>query len=180
MFRIEKEQWTAPVGLRRPFPFQIVNRHFVLDLTGAVHLVGRVAFSDKGLIHITPIHATQPDNSLLKQTITIPAAMEAPTLSFVYQIRSGAPPDDLRLIVEVTDGSSVTAVFTTVEAMADWRHGWANLSQWKGKTVTISFRVPTAAGQPLSQVFLDEVSLGSAYPIYGSAAARQLPGLVNL
>ncbi len=66
--------------------------------------------------------------------------------------------------IQVDDGITATTVFSSNLKATDWTHQWLDLSTWKGQTVTLTFTTRQEAGNPLVGVYLDEVSLGSAYP----------------
>lgn len=143
---------------------QIHLAHLGLDESGSV----------KGLFYTAPHVAPSPQVSLLSQQMTVPVTITAPVLSFAYQIRHTRVTDDADFIVEVDDGSEPQLLTITVEADGRWHYAWANMSRWKGEAITISFRSTYTADQPMPQIFLDEVSLGTAHPdvwIAGSTTA---------
>ncbi|MEP7358288.1 MAG: hypothetical protein ABI847_13665, partial [Anaerolineales bacterium] len=106
--------------------------------------------------------ATQTVTSQLMQPLTIPLTMTAPTLSFLYQ--AGGLTAARPFTVSVDSGSGPTTVFSTTTAANSWTHAWADLSAWAGQTVTVTFSIATAAGQPTTFAYVDEVSLGAARP----------------
>jgi uncharacterized repeat protein (TIGR01451 family) len=141
------------------------NLDMLFEPTGRLHLVHTAYAAEHGAInHLTPVTARESGDSILSRQVTIPMTMTAPTLSFVYLIRSVVEVGGVTLTAEIHDGNTTTTVFITQEATGEWDHAWANMSRWKGKTVTITFRAPHIAGQPMPQAFVDEVSLGTAYP----------------
>ncbi|MEW6649704.1 MAG: hypothetical protein AB1453_05885 [Chloroflexota bacterium] len=105
----------------------------------------------------------QDGNSTLAQTVSIPNDMLNPTLSFLYML-SETSEGLTGLKVFVDDGETTHQVFSDERTAGTWRHGWADMSAWRGKTVTITFSLNMIAGAPLPVAYLDEVSLGSAYP----------------
>jgi hypothetical protein len=48
--------------------------------------------------------------------------------------------------------------------MDTWKHQWADLTPWAGRSVTIRFKVSEAAGGARAWAYIDEVSVGSAHP----------------
>ncbi|MFZ1465182.1 MAG: hypothetical protein WAV60_14125, partial [Anaerolineae bacterium] len=97
----------------------------------------------------------QPGESLLRQTISIPADMPAPTLSFLYrygQVSTGIP-DPLVLTV------AGATVWTTSESADDWRHVWIDMTPSRGQTVNFTFRMAGDADHAATWAELDEVSL---------------------
>jgi len=45
-----------------------------------------------------------------------------------------------------------------------WTHRWFDLPPWAGQAITLTFNLHQTAGDPIRWVYLDEVTLGSAYP----------------
>ncbi len=96
--------------------------------------------------------------------------MTNPTLSFMHRSRYSSG-DNVSLVI--SDGVSQTPfVFTTIYY---WQHEWIDVSEWTGKTITVTFRSPTTE----DLFYLDEVTLSSAHPnvwvdLRGDLAA--LPG----
>jgi uncharacterized repeat protein (TIGR01451 family) len=66
--------------------------------------------------------------------------------------------------VQVDDGIAATTLFSTTTNSDVWRHHWSNLSPWSDQIVTMTFNVHQTTGEPCTWAFLDEVTLGSAYP----------------
>lgn len=112
--------------------------------------------------------------STLSQEVTIPAEMTNPTLSLSYLLASevGVPP---LLEVRVTDDTATQTVLMLSEAHATWQHPWADLSAWRGETVTLTFYRPAG----LRDAYLDDISLGSTSPnlwLGNSGALAAFPG----
>jgi len=60
-----------------------------------------------------------------------------------------------------------------------WVHAWVDLSPWAGRTITLTFNVHATADDLRTFVYLDEVSVGSAYPnlwLRKSGTSWALPG----
>lgn len=114
-------------------------------------------------IHSTPGNATTSGIvDTLSQVVTIPTDMHSPTLSFFYQVwfARSAESAGSHLSVAVTDAVAETEIFSATEAL-DWTLGWADLSHWAGETVTVTFVVDQAVGEPNLRAFVDDVALGS-------------------
>lgn len=161
--------WSAPVNLSgevgadclsQPSPSQPV-----FDSLGNVHMAWCDALPPPVQAMVTgPALAQQASESRLSQLLSVPAGVQGPTLSFLYQLQGVAPGNGNRLDVEVTQGASTTVVLTMDTASSDWRHGWVDLSPWTGQTITVAFVLRQASGQPLALAYLDEVSVGRAHP----------------
>ena len=104
------------------------------------------------------------NSSLLTQTVTIPADIPSPTLSYLVDY-SGAPSSassSFRLSLD--DGANQTKLNRLTDSTAGWIHQWHDLSAWAGQAVTLTFQVDSAAGYYQTHASLDDVSLGTAYP----------------
>lgn len=111
------------------------------------------------------LQAPLAGSSSLAQTLTLPPALAAPTLSFYYQLlnpTAGAGDD---FVVAVETGSGSTTVFTATAPTAGWTHRWVDLSPWAGQTITVRFTARRAtAGADATAATVDEVTIGSAHP----------------
>lgn len=114
----------------------------------------------------------------ISQTVTLPADILHPTLSFHYIIYTPQGPTQSRFEVEITDGQDTELLFSRATATAGWQHQWEELSAWAGKTVTITFRRTELVDEMLT-ISLDDISLGSTSPdlwLRSSGALAALPG----
>jgi TolB protein len=100
---------------------------------------------------ITPGSGT---SSQFSQVVTIAAAIQKPTLSFLYHFPENTGGG--RLTVEA-EGSTLQPVLSTTTVTSSWTHLWADLSAFSGKTVTLRFRL---AGSNAT-AYIDEIALGS-------------------
>jgi Tol biopolymer transport system component len=117
--------------------------------------------------------------SVLAQVVTIPAGMESPTLSFLYWADGLHPKNQSQFKVEVSDGNATSTLKTVSANSGGWTHAWSNMNAWQGRPLTITMRLDQSANQPCASVFLDEVTLGSAYPdlwISGGSTTAAMPG----
>jgi dipeptidyl aminopeptidase/acylaminoacyl peptidase len=109
--------------------------------------------------------------SSVTQTVTIPAGMSQPVLSFSYQSggREGATGFDVVVDNVATPLPSHPYGLT---------HFWLDMTPYAGQTVPVTFRLRQAAGDPASWAALDDVSLGTAYADVWLAAGggAALPG----
>jgi len=127
---------------------------------------------------ITQIKATATvttsAQSQLQQVVTILPALTQPTLSFFYQLTGGGP-NGSTFALTVQEGMTTTTVFSATTA-SNWQLGWADLTPWQGKTVTVTFQTAQAVGDSYLQVALDRVTLGSwRTPVPQQVTPHQLP-----
>lgn len=153
-----------------------INPLLVVDRFGILHMVWEDV--TEGLYYATTETADSPSTGYLQQTVTIPADMLNPTLSFMYRTSPDLPDDDTALVVSVTAGITTTQVYTAAPA-GNWTLGWVDMQAWAGQTVTVRFAVQQAADDPYLQLFLDSVSLGAAHSdiwVGGTSVTTAEPG----
>lgn len=95
--------------------------------------------------------------------MTVPASLFNPTLSFVYQLGRSLPSSATWLSAALHDGAGATMLFSTT-VTGGWEQRWIDLSPWRGRAVSLTFAVHQAAGAPPTWAYLDEITVGSAYP----------------
>jgi len=102
----------------------------------------------------------------VQQRITIPLTMTNPTLSLLLQqhLWPTAPTAYWLPVLTVSGQQTVTPSWNSQPLGDDWTHYWADVSSWVGQTVTVTLHLNGKAGVPTSQMLVDEVFLGSAYP----------------
>lgn len=129
----------------------------------------RVVWTDSGpsrwdIFYWEKIVAGSGGDSLLTQAISIPVDAANPTLSLLYRLE-GTPKEGTNWFdVQLQEGVNTTTIFSTASSIGAWRHRWFDLGAWKGKTAVLRFRVHQTAGQLPVWAYLDEITLGSAYP----------------
>ncbi len=111
--------------------------------------------------HATPPTTPQNGYASLSQTITIPAELHKPTISFMHQLVGDAPWSASGYTLSVTHGPTTTQVLSSTTTAETWTLDWADMSQWAGQTVTITFTLHQAANEPYVRFLVDDVSLGS-------------------
>ncbi len=94
------------------------------------------------------------NDSSLSQTVTVADTMLHPTLSFLYYLPENSGNDEFSVAVT---GDTELAVLTTTATTPGWTHIWADLSDFAGQPVALTFKI-TGTG---AAVYVDEVSLGS-------------------
>ncbi len=138
------------------------DRNFQLS-TVAIGLHNELYFGLQNFDPVTQIKVTTAvtatATSQLRQSVTIPAILHQPTLSFLYQL-SGEGMHGSALSLLVHEGLTTTTVFST-SAASGWQLGWADLTPWQGKTVTVTFQSTQAVGDQYLQATVDRVALGS-------------------
>ncbi|MBX3057565.1 MAG: PD40 domain-containing protein [Anaerolineae bacterium] len=159
--------WLTPVNLS-PGGSDPSTPRAVIDTSGAVHMVWTELVSNEPYIleirYRGPESGNSNEDATATQQISIPVTMAAPTLSFVYQLGNFFPQRASGFSVVVDDGSTQSTLVTLRESSLDWDHYWADMTPWVGQTISVSFTLEQAAGEPLAWAYLDEVSVGSTYP----------------
>jgi hypothetical protein len=140
---------------------------------GVIHMLYQDSAAELITHWSSPLGSTGKITTV-SQVVTLPAQMVHPTLSFFHKAMSGDPEGQARLSVHVDDGLSATTVFSTPAAVA-WTQGWVEMEPWLGKTVTVTFSVEQADGEPLLAVYLDDISLGPwTTPVISEVAPAQI------
>ncbi len=117
------------------------------------------------LFYVTP-HLVASDSSVnLTQSVGIPPTATNPTLSFLAKLEK-VWEDGFPLSVNISDaGGSTSSLPWHTRLMDDgWTHYWADVSAWKGQTITLTFEMSRQPGDMDALVLLDQVHLGSVYP----------------
>jgi len=114
----------------------------------------------------------------VSQTVTIPADLHQPTLSFAFQLENIRRSQQTALEVLVRDQNSFVTSLLTLRGSNAWQQKWADLSPWAGQTVTIIFRLNQAANEPTGQAWLDGIAVGGwTTPIITSIEPNQFISL---
>ncbi len=107
--------------------------------------------------------ASENGDASLSQLITLPVTMTNPVLSFNYLYEGQLGANGTGLDVVVDNGNASTNLFSTRTATGGWAHQWIDLTPWLSQTVTITFQISQQEGGPYARVYLDDVTVGSAY-----------------
>jgi hypothetical protein len=150
-------QMAAQSGLSSDFASSV-------DGSGGMHLAW--VSGDPGSVwYLTgPVKRTISGSSSLWQSVTLPEGLVSPVLSFQYHLFGVTPENEGAFTVEVTQGSETTQIFQSGGYTGGWAHQWLDMSAWAGKEVTITFRLTQAENALPAYAYLDDVTLGSAYP----------------
>lgn len=114
----------------------------------------------------------------LQQQITIPAGTSHPTLSFLYRLETAEQGGSILKINTISDTASTT-VYSTTQSTNGWTHQWLDLGDLAGQTITLTLELQQEIGTIPTQAFIDEVTVGNAYPdtwVAVTGGANYLPG----
>jgi uncharacterized repeat protein (TIGR01451 family) len=147
--------WTDPRTLltRIPDPTTVA-----VGGNGNIHVV----WSQWDRIYYTSLAAAEGSDSSLAQTLAVPAVIN-PTLSFLVQLGGLWADSSSWFGVGLDNGISQSALFTTTTS-TNWTHHWIDLTPWAGDVVTLTFSLHQEDGGTAAWAFLDDVTVGSAYP----------------
>lgn len=159
------QAWSAPAAVRGGIGWDH-DSELLLGPDDTLHAVTFANDDDDYnrtyLAHVTAAPAGQAGVATLSQSVTIPAAMTAPTLSFMQRVlRNGD--GGAAVVVRVQEAGQPAQSFP-LTGDARWSLGWVDMTPWRGKTVNVTFAVEQPADQPPAQLVLDSVTLGSAAP----------------
>jgi hypothetical protein len=152
--KVTGEGWSAIAKLSTDYhtaPAMVVDRFGVLHA---------LLFFNPSTHHLSWQGSTEAGEGSLSQVVTVPAEMVRPTLAFEYKLRGAVPESGSGLEVRLSDGSTGSQV-PLPTAGAGLSLAWVDVGPWAGKTITVTFALAQAAGEPHVGFFLDDVSLGS-------------------
>jgi uncharacterized repeat protein (TIGR01451 family) len=156
--------WSTPENLSVSPGFSQFPR-LAVDGSGAAHVVWEDnSLGNMEIYYAEPLRAEAGGDSQLVQAVAIPADAVNPTLSFLYRLE-GTPEDETNWFeVQLQEGSNTTTLFSTASSAGNWSHRWFDLAPWQGKTISLRFNVHQTPGRLPVWAYLDEVTMGSAYP----------------
>jgi hypothetical protein len=147
------------------FPYSVLT----VDAQGRIHAADKTTYRTMAL-------AKEPAQISLWQSISLPADLHKPTLSFMARQRGGQTNGTSYYEVSVDDGLSITPVITVAPTSPSWDEHWAALDEWAGEQITVTFTLYQAAGEPMAYLDLDDVSVGSwLTPVIESIAPAEIP-----
>lgn len=159
-------QWTPPIEVHQTSSGSIRNPQLLIAHSGTPYAtwgVGTASYLEGSIFYAGPELVLTPGEASMSQPIQVPAAGLAPTLSFLHRFDTEFPSDS-GLEVVVDDGGASTVVFSTNISSDTWEHQWVDLTPWAGRNVTLRFKVIEEAGGAHAWAYIDEVTVGSAYP----------------
>ena len=163
--RLSAGSWTPAVAVSSAF-----DRNYrpaaAIDAGGNVHVAwlaedGQTTDLRADVVYAGPEPATAPTVLEVSRTVVVPDTAAHPVLSFFYRFGGGAT-NFTNLVVEVTGGSPSQAL-SLRRTGDEMRQSWLDLSGNVGQTVTITFRLTQAPGEPLAGAAVDDVTLGAAH-----------------
>jgi uncharacterized repeat protein (TIGR01451 family) len=154
----ESNDWSTPINLSNGSG---ANPAITLDAQNLLHIVWS---NSDHIAYRGPEIAEQSGDSTVSQTITVPITLSTPTLSFFYELSRAFAPNNTWFRVQVDNGLATTTIFSTTTNTDNWTHHWSDLTPWAGQTITLTFTVHETADRPYAWAYLDEVTVGSAYP----------------
>lgn len=101
-----------------------------------------------------------PWHSAIEQTINVSPTIVSGTLSLLYRVEAADPLSDTLTAYVV--GANDILTFTLPVTATDWTHAWFDLSSWTEPTATLKLDFALADTGRLAEVFIDEVTWGSA------------------
>jgi hypothetical protein len=181
--RPESGDWSAPAQASND-PGYGFNGLPVIDPLGRVHILWHIpdggydeSYLWPDLMYTGPRPAAAGGESSLSRTVTVPADMPQPVLSFMHAGR-GMVTLDLTGGRDQASSPSGTLARPPVRsetillppAPAGYRHEWVDLSAYAGQTVQLTLRASWAAGEPVAWARFDDVTLGAAHTDVGVTA----------
>ncbi len=97
--------------------------------------------------------------SSLAQSVTIPANLHKPTLSWMQEIQGGSGGQS-HFQLSIQDEITTTVLYSR-SSNIPWQLAWVDLAPWAGQRVTVTFTVEQAAGEPPFLTYLDQIALGA-------------------
>jgi hypothetical protein len=120
---------------------------------------------------VAAANTAMPQIWQIAQTISLPAELTKPTLSWFYRVVSGTPGESL--LIQVSNGTN-EVTREILLASSGWMHAWMDLGAFSGQTVTL--RIGLLEADP-REVYLDEISIGATqvgvYPVRLPLITRQ-------
>lgn len=146
-------------------PLTVQNLQFSTDNFGNFHIFWQeyVVNSYREFVYFGPTYASQNENSMIIQEVTLLPSLANPVLSFMYQLGGVGPNGNSEFKVSLNDSNGEEVIFSTKQSTVGWKHQWVDVSAWAGETVTLTFELDQAANSPFAWAYLDEISLGSTF-----------------
>jgi hypothetical protein len=141
--------------------FSVISHQF--DRQGRGHTM--LLLPDYSIAYLPPKTASNERRWEITRTLTLPAAMHRPTLSFFYQLAGGGagPASSFQVgvaTVTISDTITPTIVFSDTGQTVH-QLGWVDLASWAGQSITLTFAVQQAADEPFLKAEADTISIGS-------------------
>lgn len=131
---------------------------------------GEVYYSGPGLIGSS-------SESKVMQTTEVTSDLHKPGLSLLYKLKGVASGGGNRFSISIGEGITNTVIYQTDTPAPDWTHLWVDVSQWSGKSVTLTMSIEQENETYPVVALLDEISLGSwLTPVVHSLSPIALEG----
>jgi Tol biopolymer transport system component len=142
-----------------------------LDSTSAISIV----WADYDTLNYrTTARAQNGGAGFISQQISLPPNLNHPTLDFMYNLDAPAVWEQSAFNVTVTDDLTTTALLSTTADLG-WSHFWADLSAWAGQSISVTFGLHQAVGDPYVQLSLDNISAGAwLTPVLQAVTPKQI------
>ena len=170
--------WSSPRNISNRFGHSWFPQLAVAG-GGAFHVVWSDDILGELEIYYARVVPEKTGDSTIAQAVSLPITLSNPTLSFLYQLNGASLADSTWFSIQVDNGITATTLLSTTTNTDDWMHRWFDLTPWASQTVTLTFNVHETANRPYAWAYLDEVTLGSAYPdlwVSKSGPATARPG----
>ncbi len=163
--RLSAGAWTPAIAVSSAFD-KNYRPAAAVDAGGNVHVAwlaedGQTADLRSDVVYAGPGLAPTATEVTISRIVTVPADNAHTVLSFFYRFGGGAT-DATPLLAEVTGGSPGQA-WALPPTSDEMKLAGLDLSGNAGQTVTVTFRLAQAAGEPLAGAAVDDVTLGAAH-----------------
>ncbi|MCB0028382.1 MAG: PD40 domain-containing protein, partial [Anaerolineales bacterium] len=162
-YSIAMQRWTRMQGWT---PRIVVDNNAYPASSAAMGKDGvlHIAWNDNNIPSYTTVAPAGFSRvATLAQPLFIPTEVTSPTLAFTTLLAQDVIGDGTEFsVIVASDSYSET---TTIQPAGNtWQHEWIDLASFVGEGVTVTFQLTQQSTDPALVVFLDQVSLGSAYP----------------
>ncbi|MCA9986980.1 MAG: DUF11 domain-containing protein, partial [Anaerolineales bacterium] len=162
-YSIAMQRWTRTQGWT---PRIVVDNNAYPASSAAMGKDGvlHIAWNDNNIPSYTTVAPAGVNRvNTLAHTLFIPTEVASPTLAFTALLAQDVIGDGTEFsVIVASENYSET---TTIQPAGNtWQHEWLDLASFVGEGVTVTFQLTQQSTDPALVVFLDQVSLGSAYP----------------
>ncbi|MBK7897763.1 MAG: hypothetical protein IPJ90_23355 [Anaerolineaceae bacterium] len=166
-------------NLREPHCLDYAGNLYTTDAqANGMDTLNLLWYTNSGIFFSEIAPAQAAGSTSLQQQITIPAGTSHPTLSFLYRLETAEQGGSILKINTISDTASTT-VYSTTQSTNGWTHQWLDLGDLAGQTITLTLELQQEIGTIPTQAFIDEVTVGNAYPdtwVAVTGGANYLPG----
>lgn len=135
----------------------------------------RDSTTDWGWFYRSNLKSVVEGQSVISQTISLPADLNRPTLSLHYRLDAASAWTDSGMQITATTGSGAQTIYTATQE-TDWTYAWIDLSPWAGQTITLSLGLWQYGVDPHVALRLDDLTLGEwSTPLIYNITTQSLP-----